>query len=179
MIGIAFLLFISIAYAGVLKYYGKIVGIANVQGPIFYADLTKDGETAGKLLLNAKPSATYTTTFKDENNVAFWSDDLGGINFNYKPKCIFSAKVSATSNSKLNLICKYYDGTQTITICSNTTDVGTSPSVVTAICFPPDSLTSLPNVHKFGYLVQGTTPTDEYTIETNTNGDTYMQVTKA
>jgi len=179
MFGIVFLLVVSIAYAGVLNYYGKIEGTASVQGPIFYADLTSNGETVGKLLLNTKPSNTYTTTFKDENNVAFWSDDLGGINFNYKPKCIFSAKVSATSSSKLDLICKYYNGTQTITICSNTTDVGTSPSVVTAICFPPESLTSLSNVHKFGYLVQGTTPTGEYTIETNTNGDTYMQVTKA
>jgi len=40
MIGIAFLLVVSIAYAGVLSYYGKIVGNVNVQGPIFYADLT-------------------------------------------------------------------------------------------------------------------------------------------
>jgi hypothetical protein len=37
MFGIAFLLVISIAYAGVLNYYGKIVGTANVQSPKFYA----------------------------------------------------------------------------------------------------------------------------------------------
>jgi hypothetical protein len=37
MIGIAFLLVVSIAYAGVLEYYGKIVGSVNVQPPVFYA----------------------------------------------------------------------------------------------------------------------------------------------
>jgi hypothetical protein len=36
MIGIAFLLIVSIAYAGVLEYYGKIVGNVNVLPPTFY-----------------------------------------------------------------------------------------------------------------------------------------------
>jgi hypothetical protein len=42
MFGIVFLLVISIAYAGVLEYYGKIVGTANVLPPTFYAHSEKE-----------------------------------------------------------------------------------------------------------------------------------------
>ena len=87
MFGIVFLLVISIAYAGVLEYYGKIIGTANVQGPIFYADLGNNSATVGKLLLNTKPTSTYTTNFVDASSIIFWSENLGGINFNYIPKC--------------------------------------------------------------------------------------------
>jgi hypothetical protein len=64
MIGIAFLLVVSIAYAGVLNYYGKIVGTANVQGPIFYADFSQN--RAIDLILNLRN--LNTVSFSDSDS---------------------------------------------------------------------------------------------------------------
>ena len=177
MFGIAFLLVASIASAGVLNYYGKIEGTASVQGPIFYADLTTNGETVGKLLLNTKPSDNYTTTFKDRSSVLFWTDNLGGIDFNYIPKCNFSVKVSSNTNSKVELICEYYDTAgNTYEICNVSVDTTPTSETKTASCSGNSQLSS---VNYIIYEIKGTeTPETTYTIETNAEGDTRFQLDK-
>jgi len=177
MFGIAFLLVISIASAGVLNYYGKIIGTANVQGPIFYADLTANGETVGKLLLNTKPSATYTTTFKDGAGVLFRSDNLGGIDFNYIPKCEFSIKVRSTENSRVYLICEYYDMSgSTHTICQTSISTSTIAGTKTASCSGTSTLSS---VKYIVYEIKGDIGfSGSYTVETNPEGETKLQLNK-
>jgi len=81
MFGIAFLLVASIASAGVLNYYGKIEGTANVKGPTFYVS------PDGILLINQKPNTSYTYNVIDGYAIVFWTNEsLGGIDFNYIPK---------------------------------------------------------------------------------------------
>ncbi len=172
------LLVVSLAYAGVLNYYGKIVGNVNVQGPIFYADLTANGETIGNLLLNTKPTSTYTSTFKDSQSIIFWSERLNGVSFNYIPKCEFSVKISSNQGANLQLICKYYDTTNAEhTICYTTISTTTNSEVKTASCIGGSPLS---NVDYFVYKVEGVAKPDvSFTLETNQNGDTRLQVSKA
>jgi hypothetical protein len=175
MFGIMSLLVVSLAYAGVLSYYGKIEGIAKVQGPIFYADLTANDKRVGKLLLNTKPTSGYATQFTDGESILFWSDRLGGVDFNYIPKCEFSVKISSNNDTTLKLICNYYDTTNTEhTICYTTITTTTNSEVKTASCIGESPLS---NVDYFVYEVKGVaTPDVSFTLETNPNGDTRLQV---
>lgn len=173
ILGIAFLL-VSIGFAGVLNYYGKIVGSVNVQGPIFYADLGANGAKEGRLLLNTKPTQTYTTTLP-VMGVSFTSDILN-TTFNYKPKCLFSVKVNSPSTGEIVFECMYLDLTASkyISICSNSSTF-TSPGIVTGTCV--SNLNSLQNVYQIILVIKPGGP-GTY-IETNPNGDTYLQITKA
>jgi hypothetical protein len=173
IIGIAFLLVVSIAYAGVLNYYGKIVGNVNVQGPIFYADFSQN-----KLLINAKPSQSSQVSFSDSNSKFIFSDDIGGVNFSYQIKCEFSTKAwSDSENQILRLYCRYYD-TSWHDLCYIDVTVSQIPNVITTSC--NSSLTSITNVHRFGYKFEGQSVGDvTYYIESNSDGDTRFQVSKA
>jgi len=72
---VGFLLFVSIAYAGVLSYYGKIVGIVEVQGPVFYADSTYLVGVYYKMKINEV--GTGSVTLLDGNRIVFVTDPLG------------------------------------------------------------------------------------------------------
>jgi len=172
MIGIAFLLFVSIAYAGVLSYYGKIVGNVNVQGPIFYADFSQN-----KLLINTKPSQSQSVSFSDSESKFIFSDDIGGVSFNYKIKCEFSLKVwSDSENQILRLYCRYYD-TSWHDLCYVDVTVSKTPTVITTSC--NSGLTSITNVHRFGYRFEGQSVENvKYYIESNSDGDTRFQLDK-
>ena len=168
-----FLLVVSIAYAGVLNYYGKIVGTADVQGPIFYADFQQN-----KLLINVKPSTTKIISFNDSDSTFIFIDNMGGIDFNYKIGCEFSVKAwSNSDNQPLRLYCRYWNGTWH-DICYADITVSTTPSIITASC--PSELTSLTNVQGFGYKFEGQSikPDVKYYIESNSNGDTRFQLIK-
>jgi len=172
MLGIAIF---SLVYSGVLNYYGRIVGNITVQGPIFYADLQSSNSSQGKLLLNSKPENTYTTTFYDNQTIIFESDELN-TNFNYKPKCIFSVKINSSQSGEIRLTCSYVDTNNTTQpICSISLSF-TSPGVYTATC--TSELTQLTNVKKLQLQISRS-KAEDFTIETNTNGDTYLQITKA
>jgi hypothetical protein len=75
VIGIMFLLMISIASASVLDYYGKIEGTANVQPPVFYASPNSIGGVYYQLLINTIPP-TGELTLTDGNVIIFASDSL-------------------------------------------------------------------------------------------------------
>jgi hypothetical protein len=172
------LIAIGIGYAGVLDYYGKIVGTVNVQGPIFYADLTKNEATVGKLLSNTKPQNTYTKTFENGGTLTFYSDNLNGTNFNYIPQCKFSIKINSSENSSVTLLCGYVDTSEEYhIICQislNTTNV---PEVKTASCNGKSILSSVKHIF---YEIRGKIGFEgSYTLETNTNGDTRLQLDKA
>jgi hypothetical protein len=96
MIGIAFLLFVSIAYAGVLEYYGKIVGNVNVQPPTFYADSSplQTGGVYYKMKINEVGSGTVS--LQDGNRVLFVTDSLGITSW-YPAKWIVKIKVYSPS----------------------------------------------------------------------------------
>jgi hypothetical protein len=178
VIGIVLSLFVGIVYTGVLNYYGKIVGTINVQGPIFYADLTENGATVGELLSNTKPQNTYTTTFRDGATISFRSDNLNGINFTYIPQCKFSIKINSSENSSVNLFCVYVDtsGKYHI-ICQTSLNTTNVPEVKTASCNGESILSSVKYIL---YEIKGDLEFGgSYTLETNTNGDTRLQLDKA
>jgi hypothetical protein len=101
MIGIAFLLVISIAYAGVLNYYGKIIGTANVQGPIFYADSTSLNGIYYKMKINEAGSGTVS--LQDGSRVLFVTDSLGITSW-YPAKWVVKIKVNSPSTGGLSAI---------------------------------------------------------------------------
>jgi len=83
MFGMIFLL-MSITYAGILNYYGKVEGIAKVKGPVFYAD----GQIGGvyyNLLINTPPTEEKIINFSDGNRIVFKTEPLGVDGF-YKAR---------------------------------------------------------------------------------------------
>ncbi|MEM5820707.1 MAG: hypothetical protein QXP34_00060 [Candidatus Aenigmatarchaeota archaeon] len=168
----------GIIYSGVLNYYGKIVGNVNVEGPIFYANLTGNNQLIGSLLLNTKPISNYTTQFNDSLSVVFWSDNLGGIDFNYIPKCEFYLKIYSSSSSNVKLICEYYNisGSKN-PICEKDVEISAGWNFISNYCFGSSNLNSVKHIV---YKIEGLAiPEVAFYIETNTNGDTRLQITKA
>lgn len=82
IVGMMFLLMVSIVSASVLDYYGKVTSMAEVVGTVFYAAPDYN------LLINEEPSShTHNIKITDGGKKIFWtSENLGGINFNYIPK---------------------------------------------------------------------------------------------
>jgi len=162
----------SLVYSGVLNYYGKIVGNVNVQGPIFYADFSQN-----KLLLNQKPSTTHTASFYNGNSIvlAYSFDD--SVNLSYPPKCVFSIKVNSPYNGRLHLECWYFDvlSNSYSKICEKDVTFSTS-GIIKTECSP--NWASLQNVGEIQLKISGLTR-DNYIIESNPQGDTYLQITKA
>jgi hypothetical protein len=81
MFGIAFLLVASIAYAGVLNYYGKIEGTVSVQPPVFIADYSDMPSGWKRLNINTFPEAIGEVSFTDTNAFVFHTDALGITSF--------------------------------------------------------------------------------------------------
>lgn len=174
IIGIVFLLMISLASAGFLDYYGKIDGSADVKGPTFYASPEE------KLLINEEPSTHATYEITDGYDIVFWTEEnLGGIDFNYIPKAdlYIRAKVNnATPPKPLELIFGYSDTSSIMhDICSSTVDISTEElSDYHTYC---DGSTNLQDVNKFYYKIQGRGDLSiEYSISTE---DTRVEVDKA
>jgi len=180
MFGIAIF---SLVYSGILNYYGKIIGNVNVQGPIFYAYITDTNKNSGDLLLNQKPSSVIQDSFDDGHSYLFRSGNLSGINFDYIPICKFSVKIKSVNGTNVTLTCKYKTQNKKekeIEICSIPITTSKDWNIITASCQGNSSLSS---VEYIIYEIKGTTPSkkdkDTYRIETNPNGDTYLQITKA
>jgi len=100
MFGMIFLL-MSITYAGILNYYGKVEGIAKVKGPIFYANSTKiyDYKQYRELLINEKAHGTRTS-FTDAYFRIFVSKPLG-INSFYPANYTFYVESYANVSSQI------------------------------------------------------------------------------
>jgi hypothetical protein len=174
VIGIMFLLMISIASASVLDYYGKIEGSANVKGPTFYAS------PDGTLLINKESSTFDTYNVTDGNAIVFWTtESLGGIDFNYIPKADLYVTVgvnNATPSKPLELIFGYSNTSGLMNpICSSIVNVNdTEVSNYHVIC---NGTSTLSGVNKFYYKMQGGADTSiEYSIDTN---GTKIEVDKA
>jgi len=175
IVGIMFMLMVSIVSASVLDYYGKVTETAQVSGPIFYGD----GDF--KFLINTKPSTIYEYEVLDSQSLTLFSEDLNGINFDYNFACYFGIKAGATtSNQNLRLVCGYRDTDD------NDTDICSAKIIVSAIHnlhFDSCSSTISPtNVKYFYYKFVGlASPSSDisYHIETNPNGDTRIEVSAA
>jgi hypothetical protein len=164
VIGIVFLLMVSLASASVLDYYGKIEGSANVKGPTFYASPN------GILLINQEPSTFDTYKITDGYAIVFWTtESLGGIDFNYIPKADLYVRVgvnNATPSKPLELIFGYSDTSDIMhTICSSIVDVNSIElSNHHVVCIGSSTLLG---VNKFYYKMQGGGgPSVEYLIST-------------
>jgi hypothetical protein len=104
IIGIAFLLVVSIAYAGVLSYYGKIIGSVNVQPPIFYADSTSFSTGGVYYKMKINKVGIGTVSLQDGNRILFVTDSLGITSW-YPAKWIVKIKVySPSTNGGLSTI---------------------------------------------------------------------------
>ena len=168
------LIAIGIGYAGVLNYYGKIVGTITIQAPIFYADFSQN-----KLLTNTKPSSLGTITLSDSDSKKLFSESIDAT-FNYKIKCEFSVRVKSNrENQILRVYCKYHDGSVLKELCHSDITVSTNFQTYTTSC---TAETNPPyNVNRFVYDFEGQSFNDEveYTIESNPYGDTKLQIDKA
>jgi hypothetical protein len=100
MFGVTFLLVASIAYAGVLNYYGKIVGIANVKGPTFYASSNSIGGAYYRFLINTLPTSGELT-LTDGNVIIFASDSL---NVNSWYPAYWSISINVSTNAVNNTL---------------------------------------------------------------------------
>ena len=89
------MLVVSIAYAGVLSYYGKIVGTVNIQPPIFYAS-SEGTYPKYKLLINAPPTSYNEISFYDGTNILFATSPLGITSF-YSAIYTFTVKAKANA----------------------------------------------------------------------------------
>ncbi len=98
--GIVFLLMISIASAGFLTYYGKVEGIANVKGPIFYAN-GHVKEAYYDLFINTPPTEEEIINFSDGNRIVFKTEPLG-VNGFYKAR--FDLHLWAKTNKSGNFL---------------------------------------------------------------------------
>jgi hypothetical protein len=177
--GIVFLLVISIAYAGVLNYYGKIIGTANVLPPTFYATSNSISSNLYTLQINQKPGSEGTITVTDGNSVYFMTEPLG-INSFYKGKWHFYIKGKSNSGGSTKLSLEFYvpDGAnywvQKTKICepiilSIETDAKVY-DIVNENCYQ----VSLSPSDRFIWKITG--PVD---ISITTNGDTRIEVSKA
>jgi hypothetical protein len=88
VIGIMFLLMVSLASASVLDYYGKIEGSANVKGPTFYAYPERiEDYKLYKLGINEPPITSGEISFTDGDFIGFATNPLEITSFypaNYK-----------------------------------------------------------------------------------------------
>jgi hypothetical protein len=177
MFGIAFLLVVSIAYAAVLNYYGKVVGTANVQPPIFYADFTNMPTGWKRLNINTPPSLTGEVSISDGNSFAFHTNALGITSF-YAANWNFFVKAKVDSPPK-NLIVELWrinpsDGTLISKLCEKTISItSTEYSIYSETC-APGSFT-LSSSDGLAYVIRGTAPPAvTYTI--NVDGNTRIEV---
>ena len=171
--GMIFLL-MSITYAGILNYYGKIEGMAEVGGPVFYAAPEKT------LLINEEPGSFPCYDIKDGESLIFWTtEDLGGIDFDYIPKAdlYVRAKVNNPSPPKpLKLTFGYSDISGIMheicfsTVNINSTELGNYHTTCSGS-------STLSNVTGFYYKIEGAgSQSIEYEICTK---NTRIEVSKA
>lgn len=102
MFGIGFLLFVSLAFAGVLSYYGKIIGSANVLPPTFYADSTViTSPVYYKMKINEVGGGSVT--FTDGERRLFVTDSLGITSW-YSATWTVYVKVQASAAGALSAL---------------------------------------------------------------------------
>jgi hypothetical protein len=180
MIGIVFLLVISIAYAGVLNYYGKIVGTVSVQPPIFYADFTDMPTGWKRLNINTLPSLTGELSISGGSSFAFHTNALG-INSFYNANWTFFVKAKVNSPPR-NLIVELWridpsDGNLISKLCEKTINITSNEYNVYSETCPPGSFILDPS-DGLAYVIRGIAPPSvTYTI--NVDGTTRVEVSPA
>jgi hypothetical protein len=181
MIGITFLLFVSIAYAGVLSYYGKIVGNVNVKGPTFYLTNSPIGGIFYQLKTNTPPTDSEKgyVTFTDSESRKFVSDSLG-VNSFYKPKFdIYLSSYASTENMKVNLYMEILDANRNYVgeICRiENVEIPTSETTLHLTCSGTSDLT-LNSDYRFALKVEGLAGSGNYYI--HADGISRIEVSKA
>jgi hypothetical protein len=168
MFGIAFLLVVSIAYAGVLEYYGKIEGTANVQPPAFIADYSDMSSGWKRLNINAFPETIGEVSFTDSNAFVFHTGALGITSF-YSAHWRFYVKAKVNSPPKTLYLELWEvdpsDGTLINEKCkANVTLDSTEYKTYTATCTSGEI--SLNPSYGLGYRLMGAGgPSVNYTIK--------------
>ncbi len=170
------ILIIGLVFGGVLNYYGKIVGYIYV-GPMFYANLVSSNwYDTHQLLLNQKPSSTKEVSFYDGQQVLFESSEINQT-FNYQPTCNFQVKVKGNANKNVILKCRYIDSNDNIQeICSTTITLDSNDWEIKSGSCTNSNIPQL-QLKKLQLVITGSAAIN-YSIETNPNGDTYLQITK-
>jgi hypothetical protein len=184
MIGIAFLLVISIAYAGVLNYYGKIVGNVNVQGPIFYASTDNIDGSYYRLYVNNLPEGKKgNISFDDSTTLYFVTKPLGVTGW-YAANWTIKVNIGTnnTVNNKVLVFLDFVEGvdgnySSKASICTRqeiTLD-STTNKTYEIVC-PSSEITGLSPSDMLQLTIYGTGPTSEYTLYVD--GTTRVEVIK-
>jgi len=179
--GMIFLL-MSITYAGILNYYGKIEGMAEVRGPIFYASCESLSQpVVYKLLINDNSTGDCEPRqFTDGNLKWFLSDSLGISSF-YPANYTFYVKARADEPGQvlhLELWITDEEGNKKSLICDADITITTSEtfSEYSAYCIG-DSLT-LDKSDRIAWIMTGSALAKKYYIDVS-NGNTRIEVSKA
>jgi len=168
MIGIAFLLVISIASAGVLSYYGKIVGSVNVQPPVFYA--SKDcSDSVCKIYINNLPSEH--SGYVSKNPIYFDSESLG-VNEWYAANWKIILKLKGTADDQRVDYVLRFANNEYKSICSGYVTISTSIKEKTITCSPGEIQLS-PQHYLELWL------SSKYDFDTYTDGSTRVEVNPA
>jgi hypothetical protein len=181
MIGIAFLLVVSIAYAGVSNYYGKIVGTASVQPPIFYADFTNMPTGGKRLNINTLPSLIGEVSISDGNSFVFHTNALGITSF-YNASWRFFVKAKV-NNPPRNLIVGLwrinpYNGSLISPLCNKTISINSSSyNIYSETCEPGSFILS--SSDGLAYVIKGGFPAPFVNYTINVDGITRIEVSPA
>ena len=168
MIGIAFLLFVSIAYAGVLSYYGKIVGTASVQPPVFYASKDCSGSVCKIYINNLPPEYSG---YVSKNPIYFDSESLG-VNKWYAANWTIFLKLKGTiSNQTVDYNLRFANS-EYKSICSGYVTISTSIEEKTITCSPGEI--QLSSQHYLELWLSS-----KYDFDTYTDGSTRVEVSPA
>jgi hypothetical protein len=163
-----FLLVVSIAYAGVLNYYGKIFGSVNIQPPVFIADFSDMSSGWKRLNINTYPEEVGEISISDGGSFVFHTEALGITSFypthwkfhvkakvNDPPKTLYLElwEVNPVNGEILNKICE-----------TSVSIISTDYMDYIAVCTTNDI--SLSQSNALGYRLMGTGgPSVSYTIQ--------------
>ena len=181
IIAIIGILIVSIGSAGLLQYYGKIVGNVNVQPPVFYASKDSISSNLYSLQINQKPQSEDTITITDGNSVYFITGEIGVTSF-YKGNWHFYIKGKANSGSSTTLWLEFYvpqDATnywvQKVKICEPISlSIGIDEKVYDVINTNCSRLSNLSPSDRFVWKITG-----PVNISITSNGETRIEVTLA
>ena len=130
IIAIIGILIVSIGFAGVLQYYGKIIGNVNVQPPVFYVSTDCLGSVC-KLYINSLPG-DYSGTV-EKNSVYFDSQPLNVESW-YRGEWKIVLKLKGTTeNQRVDYYLRFANSDYK-SICNGYISISTQEEEVTISC---------------------------------------------
>ena len=164
--GIVFLLMVSIVSAGVLNYYGKVIGTAQVSPPVFYASINQISGNYYNLYTNILPlDKAGTLSFSDGSSLIFVTDALGVNKWRNADWKVYINVETNTVGNKLNVYLDFIDSTYLgiVSLCSKTLTLDSTANKIYEIVCPYGEVKLSPS-DMLQLKIEGIGPTPTYTL---------------